>query len=63
MWVKRDSGGVLDHSARIFLVDPHGRQREIYNLEFLKPDWVLSDVRALLKETARAARARSTERL
>ena len=27
--------GVLDHPSRIFLLDPHGHQREIYNLEFL----------------------------
>jgi protein SCO1 len=50
MWVKCDSNGVLDHPSRIFLLDTHGHQREIYNLEFLKEDWVLADVRALLRE-------------
>jgi protein SCO1/2 len=50
MWVKSDEKGVLDHSSRIFLIDARGRQREIYNLEFLKPETVLEDVRDLLKE-------------
>jgi protein SCO1/2 len=50
MWVKSDAGGVLDHSSRIFLVDPRGRQREIYNLEFLQADSVLDDVRLLVRE-------------
>jgi len=50
MWVKSDSTGVLDHPSRIFLLDPHGHQREIYNLEFLKGETVLQDVRGLLAE-------------
>jgi protein SCO1/2 len=49
MWVKSDAKGVLDHPSRIFLIDGRGRQREIYNLEFLKPETVLEDVRELLK--------------
>lgn len=50
MWVKRDRTGVLDHPSRVFLVDPRGRIREIYNLEFLKPAWVVDDVRTVLGE-------------
>jgi protein SCO1/2 len=50
MWVKRASTGVLDHPSRIFLIDSRARQREIYNLEFLKPDSVIEDVRGLLRE-------------
>jgi protein SCO1 len=50
MWVKSDPTGVLDHPSRIFLLDPQGRQREIYNLEFLKADSVIEDVRSLLAE-------------
>ena len=50
MWVKSDPTGVLDHPSRIFLLDPRGRQREIYNLEFLKPETVLEDVRELLSK-------------
>ena len=37
--------GALDHPSRIFLLDPRGHQREIYNLEFLTPQAVLQDVR------------------
>jgi protein SCO1 len=50
MWAKIGATGVLDHPSRIFLLDPNGHQREIYNLEFLKPDFVLQDVRGLLAE-------------
>jgi protein SCO1 len=52
MWVKSDALGVLDHPSRIFLIDGRGREREIYNLEFLKPETVLEDVRDLLKESS-----------
>ena len=50
MWVKSDAKGVLDHPSRIFLIDGRGREREIYNLEFLKPETVLEDVRGLLAD-------------
>lgn len=48
MWAKVGATGVLDHPSRIFLLDARGYQREIYSLEFLKPDSVLEDVRSLL---------------
>ena len=54
MWARRNDTGVLDHPSRIFLVDPRGRQREIYNLQFLSPTAVLADVRTLLAEPAGA---------
>jgi protein SCO1 len=50
MWAKIDATGVLDHPSRIFLVDSRGRQREIYNLEFLSAETVLADVRGLIDE-------------
>lgn len=50
MWVKTDSNGVLDHPSRVFLIDQRGRQREIYNLEFLKAETVVEDVRDLMRE-------------
>src|SRR5262249_46346664 len=53
MWVRTGPSGALDHPSRIFLLDPRGHQREIYNLEFLKPDAVLQDVRGLLAGEAR----------
>jgi protein SCO1/2 len=51
MWARRDPGtGVLDHPSRIFLLDPRGHRREIYNLAFLSSEAVLEDVRGLLGE-------------
>jgi protein SCO1/2 len=50
MWAKSDPTGAIDHPSRIFLLDPQGHQREIYNLEFLKRETVLQDVRGLLTE-------------
>jgi protein SCO1/2 len=50
MWAKIDANGVLDHPSRVFLIDTRGRQREIYNLEFLKAENVVEDVRDLLRE-------------
>ncbi len=48
MWARVSDQGVLDHPSRVFLVDPQGRQREIYSLEFLKPEVVVRDVRSVL---------------
>ncbi len=56
MWAKIGPSGVLDHPSRIFLIDPRGRQREIYNLEFLTPEAVLQDVRTVLRDDTRPAR-------
>ncbi len=50
MWAKSGPAGVLDHPSRIFLIDSRGRQREIYNLEFLRAETVMQDVRLLLSE-------------
>src|SRR5262249_14143574 len=54
MWAKPAANGQLDHPSRVFLVAGHGRVREIYNLDFFKPAWVLDDVQLLLKESAGA---------
>jgi protein SCO1/2 len=48
MWAKIGPSGILDHPSRIFLVDPMGRQREIYNLEVFNPDTVVNDVKRVL---------------
>lgn len=52
MWARRDPLGALDHPSRIFLVDPKGRQREIYSLNTLAAEIVLEDVRGLLDEAS-----------
>jgi protein SCO1/2 len=36
MWVKPAPNGQLDHPSRIFLVDPQGKIREIYNVDLLR---------------------------
>jgi protein SCO1/2 len=51
IWTKPAAGGQLDHPSRIFLVDQEGRIREIYDLGFLKPAWVLEDIELLLNES------------
>ena len=50
MWTKPAANGQLDHPSRVFLVDSKGQIREIYDLGFLKPAWVVEDIEALLKE-------------
>jgi len=50
MWARPAANGQLDHPSRIFLVDTQYRIREIYNLNFLKPKWVVQDMELLLKE-------------
>lgn len=50
MWAKLMPGGQLDHPSRIFLVDRGGRIREVYNLAFLRPRWVVEDIALLLGE-------------
>jgi len=52
MWVRQTVGGSLDHPSRVFLLDRRGRVREIYNLEFFRPEWVREDVELLLKEAS-----------
>ncbi len=52
MWAKPAANGQLDHPSRVFLVDSRGRVREIYNLDFFKPAWVVEDVQTVLKEAA-----------
>jgi protein SCO1/2 len=52
MWTRRLPNGQLDHPSRVFLVDRQGRIREIYNLDFLRADWVAEDVALLLGERA-----------
>ena len=49
MWARPTPTGI-DHPSRVFLVDGRGRVREIYNLDFLKPEWLAEDVRLLLAE-------------
>jgi protein SCO1/2 len=53
MWVRPTAGGQLDHPSRVFLLDERGRIREIYNLDYFRPEWVREDVQLLLKEAGK----------
>ena len=48
MWAKTAANGQLDHPSRVYLVDPKGRIREIYNLDFLRAPWVIEDIQSIL---------------
>lgn len=50
MWAKPAVNRQLDHPSRVYLVDPEGRIREIYNLEFLRVPWVIEDIQSILPE-------------
>ena len=50
MWARVGPSGMIDHPSRIFLVDPAGRQREIYSLETLDAEGVAADVASVLGE-------------
>ncbi len=50
MWARPAPNGQLDHPSRVYLVDPRGRLREIYNLDFLRAPWVAEDIERLLLE-------------
>jgi protein SCO1/2 len=47
MWSRPAANGQLDHPSRVFLVDPQGQIREIYNLDFLRTPWAVEDARQL----------------
>ena len=48
MWARVGPSGTIDHPSRIFLIDPEGRQREIYSLETLAAEAVADDVASVL---------------
>jgi len=49
------NSGAFYHIFRAFLVDPDGRMRNIYSLDFFDPKLVLNDIRTLLLEAASEA--------
>lgn len=46
----KDPTGGLDHILRVFLVDPDGQVRNIYSMDFLDPELVLTDILTLAGE-------------
>ena len=55
--------GMFAHILRVFLIDPQQRIRNIYSTAFLHRDLVLNDVRTLLLESDRPARASAPRNL
>ena len=51
-WTKPLPSGEIDHPARLYLLDPAGRIREIYSLSFFDERQAFLDIRALLREPA-----------
>lgn len=49
-WTKPLSNGELDHPARVYLIDPQGRVREIYSLAFFDERQAFLDIQVLLRE-------------
>jgi protein SCO1/2 len=51
-WVRPLPGGDLEHPARLHLVDPRGRVREIYSLALFDERQAFLDIQALLRESS-----------
>ncbi len=49
-WTRPLPGGEIDHPARLYLIDPRGRIREIYSLSLFDERQALLDIQALLRE-------------
>jgi cytochrome oxidase Cu insertion factor (SCO1/SenC/PrrC family) len=51
-----DPTGPLNHTLRVFLIDPDGNIRNIYSSDTLDPRLVLADVRTLLMQPATSSK-------
>jgi cytochrome oxidase Cu insertion factor (SCO1/SenC/PrrC family) len=49
-WTKKRADGDVDHPARLYLIDPAGRIREIYSLAFFDERQALLDIEAIEQE-------------
>jgi protein SCO1/2 len=49
-WTKKLADGDIDHPARVYLIDPAGRIREIYSLAFFDERQALLDIKAVDRE-------------
>ena len=55
-WTKILPDGDVDHPARLYLIDPNGRIREIYSLAFFDERQAMLDIEAIDKEGRAAPR-------
>ena len=49
-WTRPQAGGEIDHPARLYLIDPRGRVREIYSISLFDERQAYFDIQALLPE-------------
>jgi cytochrome oxidase Cu insertion factor (SCO1/SenC/PrrC family) len=49
-WTRKLADGDVDHPARVYLIDPAGRIREIYSLAFFDERQALLDIQAVERE-------------
>ncbi len=54
--------GHFSHVLRVYLIDPKRQIRNIYNVDFLHPDLLLTDIRTLMMEDAQDNGMASNER-
>ncbi len=55
-WTRERPEGELDHPARLYLIDPAGRIREIYSLALFDERQAFLDIVAVEREARRALR-------
>ena len=49
-WTQRQPKGEFDHPARVYLIDQHGKIREIYSLAFFNEKQALLDIQKLVRD-------------
>ena len=49
-WTQLQPKGQFDHPARVYLIDQHGKIREIYSLAFFNEKQTLLDIKKLLRD-------------
>jgi protein SCO1 len=49
-WTQLQPKGQFDHPARVYLIDQHGKIREIYSLAFFNEKQALLDIKKLLRD-------------
>jgi protein SCO1 len=49
-WTQVQPKGQFDHPARVYLIDQHGKIREIYSLAFFNEKQALLDIKKLLRD-------------
>ena len=51
-WTRPQPDGEIDHPARLYIIDPRGRIREIYSISFFDERQTYLDIQALFRESS-----------